>query len=884
MASNSNSNTQTPMITAQWIKGALVDKVTWLDGYGGEEKLRKDLETQQVVRVAEVTSAPDAMWKDFKVPWGIVGLLQKAAAPPPVQGNFGAVVEQPSGTDPGQVATLQDMMDAIKNCLESTTPISRRLVVEDANDLLPVFVPASGHPFADYIAKAKIPALPDRTKPDLLLHGLPVRAPETTSVSMDVDIEGDGPVPSIAESQERDSLFYKALGLRVPTRLLLKMRDDFMVQHNGCLATLIGVSGCGKTRTIMETLSARFGLYFIVSTGGNGGSRDMERMLTDLDEALRKGTDNESIGKHYLQALLLSRLLALHYVITHAPESHAHLPYLWALFQYRPGLTLPTNTGTEVFTMLYSRVVQYSSKSIEDALASLLEHIYKKIGLVYVVSDESQLLFERCVGKFTGITHFEQRSVFSKLVPIWTASTQTLLVLAGTGLRLRKSLKFAASGMLKPEAELEKYTIVDFGLFDTVEEMQEYLLCYFPSSPNMIREIFSYLKGRRRTAAFFATRILSSTKQFDSPDALLRSVLDEVVSFATSCENQRDKQSMQNSLWELYNEKRPAFIGKAQSNLEIIYRLTTSYYLFGGTFTFESREVLSLVAQGLCPIARNDTGALSGCIAEPLVAWASYLFFASAGRPVEDAIKGYMSTTKLNPTASGLFVEHYLIPSVLKYFSKEGFTLDKTSYFQRNFCINIEKKEFPEWLIGATLHTPNYGANMKANWVGYAGMGITFDSYLEDPTVDVFVPSSIVRKDAICRVQSAKSEEHLAFMEWKFRQSITSTVATEAIYTTSYSSIYTNRDRSLRPEHSNKRRRTMQTIETKYNGKNGCLRIVFLYPEAPKDITPQIIDNDVIIILDKRYSEDLFDLDTWKFLDSLKAAIPSPSKKKPIKK
>lgn len=68
---------------------------------------------------------------------------------------------------------------------------------------------------------------------------------------------------------------------------------------------------------------------------------------------------------------------------------------------------------------------------------------------------------------------------------------------------------------------------------------------------------------------------------------------------------------------------------------------------------------------------------MSGCIAEPLVAWASYLFFASVGRPVEEAIKGYLSTTKLSPTASGLFVEHYLIPAVLKYFSKDGVSLDQ---------------------------------------------------------------------------------------------------------------------------------------------------------------------------------------------------------------
>lgn len=148
-------------------------------------------------------------------------------------------------------------------------------------------------------------------------------------------------------------------------------------------------------------------------------------------------------------------------------------------------------------------------------------------------------------------------------------------------------------------------------------------------------------------------------------------------------------------------------------------------------------------------------------------------------------------------------------------------------------------------------------------------MGITFESYLEDPTFDVFVSSSIVRKDAICRIQSATSEEHLAFMEWKFRQSISPTVASEAIYTTSYGSVYTTKDRQPRAGHANKRQKTMginsshnfspifltskEIIETKYNAKNGCLRIVFLYPEAPRGVGPYLEGNDVVIILDKRY-------------------------------
>lgn len=64
--------------------------------------------------------------------------------------------------------------------------------------------------------------------------------------------------------------------------------------------------------------------------------------------------------------------------------------------------------------------------------------------------------------------------------------------------------------------------------------------------------------------------MLASTKRFDTGEALLRGVLDGVVDFATACENQGDKLSMQNSLWQLYTEKRPAYTNKAQSCLDLV--------------------------------------------------------------------------------------------------------------------------------------------------------------------------------------------------------------------------------------------------------------------------------------------------------------------------
>lgn len=107
-----------------------------------------------------------------------------------------------------------------------------------------------------------------------------------------------------------------------------------------------------------------------------------------------------------------------------------------------------------------------------------------------------------------------------------------------------------------------------------------------------------------------------------------------------------------------------------------IYQLTASYYLFADSYAFYSEKVLELVAYGLCPVS-NEAGTLSVCISEPLAAWAAYSFFKEINRPIEHSILDSMSTTKLSPSSGGLFIEHVLVPSVIKLFTEDGKTLDK---------------------------------------------------------------------------------------------------------------------------------------------------------------------------------------------------------------
>lgn len=137
-----------------------------------------------------------------------------------------------------------------------------------------------------------------------------------------------------------------------------------------------------------------------------------------------------------------------------------------------------------------------------------------------------QELFDKCENKFKGPTTGAPRSVFSKLVNTWASLSHTVLVLAGTGLRLADSLALVASAVFKYEADLRDLLIVDFDMYDQLESMQAYLTQFFPVPSHTMDDIFSILTGikravlanlfsnvsigRNRTSALFVTQVLTN--------------------------------------------------------------------------------------------------------------------------------------------------------------------------------------------------------------------------------------------------------------------------------------------------------------------------------------------------------------------------------------
>ena len=140
----------------------------------------------------------------------------------------------------------------------------------------------------------------------------------------------------------------------------------------------------------------------------------------------------EGIGKRHVLTLLLSRIIALCYML----ESSTPLtPYQWLLLQIQPQKIL----GEDIFVTLYEILRRCTPQLLEDKVLELSASLYGTLGYnVLVVGDEMQTLLNACINKFSSHTtkQIKTRPLFSKLIYQWTLSPHLTLIILGTGFEL----------------------------------------------------------------------------------------------------------------------------------------------------------------------------------------------------------------------------------------------------------------------------------------------------------------------------------------------------------------------------------------------------------------------------------------------------------------
>ncbi|POG57753.1 hypothetical protein GLOIN_2v1737263, partial [Rhizophagus irregularis DAOM 181602=DAOM 197198] len=97
---------------------------------------------------------------------------------------------------------------------------------------------------------------------------------------------------------------------------------------------VMGTSGSGKTRTLIELLCKKYGIYFTGLVKENPGSGDLRMMIDHIFPRLKESLPkNDLYATRYSKCLLFARIYTLNYIL----ENYGKInPCNWAILQLCP--------------------------------------------------------------------------------------------------------------------------------------------------------------------------------------------------------------------------------------------------------------------------------------------------------------------------------------------------------------------------------------------------------------------------------------------------------------------------------------------------------------------------------------------------------------------
>ncbi|OZJ05383.1 hypothetical protein BZG36_01977 [Bifiguratus adelaidae] len=254
------------------------------------------------------------------------------------------------------------------------------------------------------------------------------------------------------------------------------------------LAVVLGTSGSGKTRTMIELLCRRYGFYFSASVKGERslGASDLATAKKRLADKLGdepKSPTNDQYAEQYINCLLVARVFVLHYIF----DSKQHISAEdWVYFQL-----LPSEHGV-LFDKLIENFRALSDDSLQNITATMLADLSEMTSQYRfpTIVDEAMALI-------TDDEVFTSRTDSDNGRPLYSIMIRRLM-------DYKNSLKFTASDKMDTETNIKDQHVITISEgFDSEEEVQRFLQQnMLPASVYCCRSLI-WLVGRFAFAAGF---------------------------------------------------------------------------------------------------------------------------------------------------------------------------------------------------------------------------------------------------------------------------------------------------------------------------------------------------------------------------------------------
>ncbi|KAK3837903.1 MAG: hypothetical protein JOS17DRAFT_813667 [Linnemannia elongata] len=398
---------------------------------------------------------------------------------------------------------------------------------------------------------------------------------------------------------------------------------------SGYTVPIFGVSGCGKTRGIIELLSRRWGFYFNAAAD-DLGSGDITTLISVIGTRLESDREaNNRQARTITYLLLLSRLKILQHCLTISGSHHTFTSARWTILQTCSHV-LFNDIFAQLFKCLLPILAHYQTPLTDDKLL--------------VVHDEAQILGDKWDGRFSSISPGEpDRPLLSPI--LWgfrkISEINLTLVTSGTGLSIYMLDWARSSGSFNKSTRSltsrNGFEYMEFPGWTGRESIETYaagLRCLLPTEgarqaldrllpPEAIQAITERLVGRFHPAVTAIEKTIARSEPGGWEDAL-----DDTEARLVSYDHRSEQGNLCHEIVRLENKYRDnlSIFKELRTVEEVLGLLLFQRHMFGADRLVFEEAVPELVERAFGRIKIID-GTAKTVLDEPFVLKAAENFF-----------------------------------------------------------------------------------------------------------------------------------------------------------------------------------------------------------------------------------------------------------------
>ncbi|KAG0364878.1 hypothetical protein BGX24_004416, partial [Mortierella sp. AD032] len=464
---------------------------------------------------------------------------------------------------------------------------------------------------------------------------------------------------------------------------------DMVKENNRYHIPVFGVSGCGKTRAVIELLSQHWGFYFNAADD-DWGSDDMMTLYntvrTHLKDVQASSTDmdleaNNAFARKTTLLLFLSRLLIFKYCVSIPGSSESFTSARWALLQVCPHVLFKDMFNVLLLKLLPLRhhreldLSDFVRNVHEDAKDRLVKHgCLPKINddtRLLVINDEAQFLGDQFNDSFQSISSSEDssRPLLSPILHAfrYIGQHQLTLVTCGTGLSINTLFWVQSSGSGLKDSSTN-FEFLEFPGWTDLESIKAYVSRVRRCLPDdesrrvfderlpqdALDMLFDKFVGRYRPAIVAIEKIMEHSEH-GTWKALIENTEDKLVAW----EHRTIKGNLCRELDRLDQKHKDARHDKSEKTILDILGFYFYRRCFRGEHTLEDDSVnASLVERAFGRIKIVNHNAVT-VVDEPFVFKAVENYFTATDPGFQTALKELMDRT--DAAAQGNIFERYMM-------------------------------------------------------------------------------------------------------------------------------------------------------------------------------------------------------------------------------